>query len=71
MCDGKLSWTYQQVAQRNESTTNGRACFEVFLDNMAVQVDVLSTLVKSRILGDLSGRLTNTVEDDLIYGMNT
>ena len=38
---------------------------------MAVQVDVLSTLVKSRILGDLSGRLTNTVEDDLIYGMNT
>jgi len=39
-------------------------------DNMAIQIDVLSMLVEGRIVCDLPGRFTITIEDGLIYGLN-
>jgi len=40
-------------------------------DNMAVQINVFGTLVEGRIVSDLFGRLTITVKDSLVCGLNT
>jgi len=41
------------------------------LNNMAVQTDVFGMLVECAIVSDLASRLTITIEDGLIYGLDT